>query len=131
MEEAFIKSAGASNLNDRCYVSFGGLPPDQLKGAGKEFVDNYRKKFGADPEAYAIYGYESAKVALEAITRAGKKDRQAILDACRSIQDFDKGALGKWSFDENGDTTLTTISGNIVRGGKFEFVKLLGDQASP
>jgi len=71
------------------------------------------------PEAYAVYGYEAAKVALEAIKNAGKKDRAAIVQACLSIKDF-QGALGKWSFDANGDTTLRTISGNVVRGGKFE-----------
>lgn len=124
-EEAFIKSAGAENLNDRCYVTFGGLPPEKLTGKGKEFVDNYQKKFGKMPEAYAVYGYEAAKVALEAIRRAGKKDREAIRAACLAIKDFD-GALGRWSFDENGDTTNRTMSGQIVRNGKFEFVKILG-----
>jgi branched-chain amino acid transport system substrate-binding protein len=125
-EEVFIESAGADNLNDRCYVTFGGLPPDQLTGPGKQFVESYQKRFGGEPEAYAIYGYESGKVALEAIRRAGVKDRQAILDACLDIEDFDQGALGKWSFDENGDTTLRTVTGNIIRDGRFQFVKILG-----
>jgi branched-chain amino acid transport system substrate-binding protein len=125
MEEAFIESAGAANLEGRCYVTFGGLPPDKLEGPGKVFVDNYKKKYGSVPEAYAIYGYESARVALEAIRRAGVKDRAAILKAGLGIRDFE-GALGKWSFDANGDTTLKTMSGNVVKGGKFEFVKLLG-----
>ena len=31
------------------------------------------------------------------------------------------GALGTWSFTPEGDTTLTAMSGNIVKGGKFEF----------
>ena len=126
MEEAFIQSAGAQNLNDRCYVTFGGLPPEKLTGPGKVFVEKYQKKYGGTPEAYAIYGYEAANIALEAVRRAGKKDRAAIVEACLSIKDFD-GSLGKWSFDENGDTTLVALSGNVVRGGKFEFVKLLGD----
>lgn len=125
MEDAFISSAGALNLNDRCYLTFGGLPPEKLTGQGKEFVARYQKKFGGMPEAYAIYGYEAAKVALEAIRRAGKKDRAAIVQACLDIKDFD-GALGRWSFDANGDTTLTEMSGNIVKDGKFEFVKVLG-----
>lgn len=125
-EEAFITSAGAENLNDRCHVTFGGYPPERLTGKGKEFVDKYKAKFGTMPEAYAVYGYEAAKAALEAIRRAGKKDRDAIRLACLSIKDFEGGALGKWSFDANGDTTVTTMSGNIVRNGKFEFVKLLG-----
>jgi branched-chain amino acid transport system substrate-binding protein len=125
MEDAFIEAAGADVLNGRCYVTFGGLPPDKLTGPGKVFVEKYQKRYGTMPEAYAIYGYEAAKVAIAAIARAGKKDRAAIVDACLSIRDFD-GALGRWSFDANGDTTLTTMSGNIVRDGHFEFVKMLG-----
>jgi branched-chain amino acid transport system substrate-binding protein len=128
-EEALIESAGAENLNNRCYATFGGLPPDALTGRGKQFVEKYRARFETTPQAYAIYGYEAAKVALEAIRRAGKKDRGAIVAACLAIRDFDQGALGTWSFDENGDTTLTTISGSIVRDGKFHFVKQLGQPA--
>jgi branched-chain amino acid transport system substrate-binding protein len=127
-EEAFIESAGADNLNDRCFITFGGLPPDKLEGAGKEFVEKYRAKYNGEPEAYALYGYEAAKSALEAIRRAGKKDRAAIVEACKSIKDFE-GALGKWSFDENGDTTMRVLSGNTVKNGKFEFVRLLGQDA--
>ena len=62
---------------------------------------------------------------IEAIRKAGKKDRAAIIAAAFSIKDF-PGALGTWSVDENGDTTLAAISGIEVRGGKFQFVKLLG-----
>lgn len=125
MEEAFITSAGAENLNDRCFVTFGGLPPDKLTGAGEEFVKKYTDKYKAAPEAYAIYGYEAGKVTLEAIRRAGKKDRAAITQAALGIKDFD-GALGKWSFDANGDTSMKVLSGNVVKHGKFEFAKLLG-----
>ena len=28
--------------------------------------------------------------------------------------------LGKWSFDPNGDTSLTTMSGRQVKSGKFD-----------
>jgi branched-chain amino acid transport system substrate-binding protein len=129
MEDAFIRSAGAENLNGRCYVTFGGLPPEHLEGKGRQFVENYRSRFGGMPEAYAIYGYEAAKVALATIERAGKKDRQAIIDACLSIRNFDRGALGAWSFDANGDSTLRTLSGSIVKDGKFHFVKMLGERS--
>jgi branched-chain amino acid transport system substrate-binding protein len=125
-EEAFIESAGAENVNDRVFVTFGGLPANQLQGAGAQFVKTYRQLHGKDPEVYAVYGYEAGKVAVEAIRRAGVKDRQAILDACLAIHEFSGGALGTWSFDANGDTTLKTVSGNVIRDGKFEFVKLLG-----
>lgn len=124
-EDAFVSSAGAENVNDRCYVTFGGLPPEKLTGKGAQFVQKYQQKFGKIPEAYAVYGYECANIALEAVRRAGKKDRDAIRASCLGIKDFD-GALGKWSFDENGDTTNTTMSGQVVKNGKFEFVKILG-----
>jgi len=125
MENAFIKAAGPENANDRVFITFGGVPPEKQVGKGKEFVDKYIAKYKGLPEAYAIYGYEAAKVALEAVRRAGKKDRKAILEATFAIRDF-PGALGTWSFDDNGDTTLRTLSGSTVHNGKFEFVRLLG-----
>ncbi len=135
MEQAFIEAAGPENINDRCYITFGGLPaeafenatPDFIENnkAAKDFVDAYQKRFNRLPEAYAIYGYEAGKVAIEAIRRAGKKDRATIVAACLGIKDF-QGALGTWSFDENGDTTLRKLSGNTVHDGKFKFVKMLG-----
>ena len=126
-EDAFIDSAGADNLQDRALVTFGGLPPEKLTGKGADFVANYQKKFGKMPEGYAVYGYECGKVALEAIRRAGKKDRDAVRAAGLTIKNFSAGALGKWSFDKNGDTTLRTMSGNTVKGGKFAFMAVLGD----
>src|SRR4029453_3997485 len=103
--------------------TFGGLPASKLTGPGKAWYDKYKAKYGSEPEGYAVYGYEARKGAIDAITRAGKKDRAAIRDAVFATKDFDKGALPKWSFDANGDTTLTTMSGQQVQSGKFEFVK--------
>jgi branched-chain amino acid transport system substrate-binding protein len=123
-EQVFIDSAGAANLEGRCFVTFGGLPPEKLTGKGSEFVDRYRKKFGEVPEAYAVYGYEAACVALEAIRDAGVKDRRAITDAALAIRDFD-GALGRWGFDANGDTTMQTLTVSVVKGGRFELEQVL------
>ncbi len=124
-ETAFIESAGATNLEGNTFITFGGLPGSQLTGRGKTFYENYKKRFNAEPEAYAVYGYEAGKVALTAITRAGKKDRAEILKAVSETANVG-GALGDWSFDKNGDTSLVVMSGNTVKGGKFEFVKILG-----
>lgn len=121
-EQAFIDSAGAENVNGRAYVTFGGVPPEQVP----EFTQAYLKRHpGTTPEGYAVYGYECARVALEAIRRAGKKDRAAIVEAALSLRDFE-GALGTWSFDENGDISLQVFSGFVVDKGQFKFVKLLG-----
>lgn len=124
-ETAFIESAGKDALDGRAYVTFGGLPPQMLTGKGKEFYDAYKKKFQAEPEAYAVYGYEAARVALDAIKRAGKKDRAAITAAVAATKDFE-GALGKWSFDENGDTTMKVMAVEQIKDGKFVPVKIVG-----
>lgn len=124
-EDAFIQAAGASVLEGNVFITFGGLPADKLTGKGAEYYANYKKKYNSEPQAYSAYGYECGRAALEAIRIAGKKDRAAIAEACGKIKDFD-GLLGKWSFDENGDITLKMLSGNTVKNGKFEFVKILG-----
>lgn len=124
-ERSFIEAAGPQNVNNDTYITFGGVPPAQLTGKGKAFYEAYKAKYGNEPEGYAVYGYEAAKVVLTAVERAGSKDRAAIIEQIAAIRDFD-GALGKWSFDANGDTTLTTMSGNTVENGEFKYVKLLG-----
>jgi branched-chain amino acid transport system substrate-binding protein len=122
---SLMTSASNAVLENRVLITFGGLPADQQTGKGKSFVDGYRALHKADPEGYAIYAYESTKVTIDAMIRAGKKDRGAILAALRATKNFD-GALGTWSFDPNGDTTLMLMSGNTVIGGAFSFVKRLG-----
>jgi branched-chain amino acid transport system substrate-binding protein len=61
---------------------------------------------------------------VDAIGKVCKNDRAAIRDAVLATKEF-PGVLGTWSFDPNGDTTLTTMSGNQVKDGKFQFVSLL------
>jgi branched-chain amino acid transport system substrate-binding protein len=117
-EEVMIKNTGDDILvPGRFYATFGGMTTDRLAtGPGKEFVEKYKKLYGKEPsEAYAVYGYECGRVALEAMRRAGKKDRVAILREGRSIKDFDGAAGVKWSFDPNGDTTLQLMTGGTVQ----------------
>jgi branched-chain amino acid transport system substrate-binding protein len=116
-EQAFIDDAG--DAAEGVYVTFGGVPPTKLTGKGAEWYRAYKSKFNGEPEAYAAYGYESTKVALAAIEKAGRKDREAIRAAVFATKDYD-GVLGKWSFDANGDTSLVTMSGRQVKDGKFD-----------
>lgn len=124
-ETAFIVAAGKENLEGATYITFGGVPADRLTGRGAKFYESYKKTYGIEPEGYAAYGYEAAQVVLEAIRRSGSKDRAAVLAAAAGLNNF-SGALGTWSFDENGDTSLKTMSGNTVEAGSFKFDKILG-----
>lgn len=110
-EKAFIDAAGPELFKTlTCYATMGGIDVKELQGPGAEFVRRYREKFGKEPEAYAVYGYEAVKVFLEALKQVGKKDREELRKAVLATRDFDKGALGKWSFDADGDTTLMALT---------------------
>jgi branched-chain amino acid transport system substrate-binding protein len=124
-ETAFIESAGKEAVEGTTFITFGGVPADQLKGEGRKFYESFKATFNAEPEGYAAYGYEAAKVIIDAIKRAKAKDRSGILAAVAETKDF-QGALGAWSFDANGDTTLKSMSGNTVKDGKFVLSKILG-----
>ncbi|MBI3980164.1 MAG: branched-chain amino acid ABC transporter substrate-binding protein [Chloroflexi bacterium] len=120
----FIKTVGQAGQGT--YVTFGGSSVDQYTGKAADWLQKYRTKFKGDPDVYAIYGYEAMLVTLDAIKRAGTKEREAIRTAMLATKDFE-GVLGqKWSFTETGDTTLKTMSGMVIKGDKFEFVKFLG-----
>ncbi len=116
-EEAFLEAAGEAA--EGAYITFGGVPGPKLTGKGKEWYDAYKAQFNSEPEVYAVYGYEATNVALAAINKVCKADRAAILGAVFATKDFD-GVTGKFSIDANGDTTLTTMSGVQVKGGKFD-----------
>jgi branched-chain amino acid transport system substrate-binding protein len=76
---------------------------------GKSFLDAFKAKYGnASPDPYAIYGYEAMKLALDTIKGLGDKgnDKSAVLSALFATKDR-QSALGTYSFDQNGDTSLT------------------------
>src|SRR5262249_4481224 len=110
----------------KCYATMGGIDVKELKGSGAEFVKNYKAKFGNEPEAYAVYGYEAVKVFLEALKKVGKKDREELRKAVLGPKDFDKGALGKWSFDADGDTTMMALTVSEIVTNEVDG-KLVGD----
>lgn len=58
---------------------------------------------------------------LNAIERAGTKDRAAVTRELLATRDHD-GLLGRWSFDANGDITLRRTSRLTVEGGDFAFL---------
>ncbi len=100
-------------------MTYAGIPAAKLPGKGQEWYQSYKKKFNQEPESYAVYSYEAMKVTLDAIKKAGVKDRAKIRDAIAATKDYD-GVLGKWSFDKNGDTNLTDMTGLQVKNGKWD-----------
>jgi branched-chain amino acid transport system substrate-binding protein len=129
-ESEFLQAAGEAA--EGSFITSGAVPPDQLTGAGAEFITKYTEKYPDAPaEVYTAYGYEAAKVVIAAIERAAAKNpadvlalRALVLDEVKATKDY-TGALGTWSFDANGDTSLTDMSGLIVTDGEFKFDKII------
>lgn len=117
LESAFIEAAGA-DVAEGVYGTIAGSPRAKLPEAGQKFYTDYNAKFQSEPEAYAIYGFEAASVAIKAISTVCKADRAAILNAVYTTKNFN-GVLGTWSFDANGDTDLYAMLGNVVKDGKW------------
>jgi branched-chain amino acid transport system substrate-binding protein len=124
-ESAFSEKIG-SKAEKMTYITNPTLDPKLYPPAAQEFFKTFEEKFGKAPEPYAIYGYEAMKLALLAIQNAGDKgnDRQAVIDAFFQIKDRES-VLGKYSIDENGDTTLSDYGANRIENGALTFDKVI------
>lgn len=105
-------------------ITFASLPFEQLTGVGGKAYKLYKDKFKIEPTSYALYAYDGARIAIEAVKRAGKKEREAIRKAGLGLKNFE-GINGKFSFDENGDSDSKVMSGYGVEKCKFKFLQVL------
>jgi len=130
-EDELLKAATCdAALGVDMHITFASLPFEQMKGKGGEVYKAYKAKYNIEPTSYALYSWEAGSVVIDAIKRAGVKDREKIRAAIAATKDFD-GLNGKWSFDANGDTTMDIMSGfKVVKdsgpiGCKFDYVEIL------
>ena len=75
---------------------------------GKDFLTAYKAAYGtANPDPYAIYGYEVMKLGLDTIKSLGAQgdSKSAVLKALFATT-ARNSVLGTYGFDKNGDTTL-------------------------
>lgn len=83
---------------------------------GKMFIDAFSKEYNEPkPDPYAIYGFEAMDLVLDTIEAAGEKGktRDGFLAQLFQTKDRDS-VLGKYSIDENGDTSLTDYGLYVV-----------------
>ncbi len=113
-------------------VSIAVLPPEKYPPEGQRFFKDYAAAYDdASPDAYAIYGYEAMGLTLDAIKRAaakGKVDKAAVREQLFATKDR-TSALGTYSIDENGDTTLTDYGSYAVEDGELVFDETIKAQA--
>src|SRR6266571_643478 len=112
------------------YTSAAG-PASELPRA-KAFVEEFKKKFGKNPEPYAAEAYDAATVALKAVDAAvkgGKVSREDVATAVRKTKH--SGITGDIEFDSKGDRkkalyfVLQVVSDDPAKWGDNKIVKQL------
>jgi branched-chain amino acid transport system substrate-binding protein len=94
------------------WVNIADTPKNQV------FVQNYRTKYGIEPNIWAAQSYATVYILAKAIVDAQSTDPNAIRDALANITDIDT-VLGKFSFDAVGDAIYDPIA-LIVKNGEFQ-----------
>lgn len=126
-EPAFVQEATANGAKaGTVYATLPGASAEQLTGAGAAWLKDYKARFPNDNIAqYTHYGYETMTVVLDAIAKAGKRDRAAVLATLRAEKNVPGSILDPWSFDGNCDTSLRAISVQALdNNSKFTFKEL-------
>ena len=91
-------------------ITIPGVAPEEYPPAGQEFLKAYEAEYDEkNPDRYAVYGYESMSLLLDAVKRAGPDggDRAAV--------------VGTYSIDENGDITLTPYGVYRIKNDQLVF----------
>jgi branched-chain amino acid transport system substrate-binding protein len=97
--------AGAENMKN-VYFTTTSAPISALPAA-KRFAERYKAKFNKDPEGYSAYGYDAARVVIQAIANAirdgkgAKPARAAVAKAVRGVKFA--GITGAIAFNARGD----------------------------
>jgi len=112
-----------ADVAKRVLITIPGVAPEEYPPAGKEFLKAYEAKYGEkSPDRYAVYGYESMSLLLDAIKRAGENgdDRASVAKQLLATKDRE-GVFGKYSIDPNGDITLTPYGIYRIEDGALVF----------
>ena len=106
------------------YLSVAGFPPEQLTGAGKEFIDGFKADQGLDAvEPYTAYAAQAVQVLLDAIAKSD--GTRADVTAKLFETDIAGGILGDITIDENGDTDNNPVTVFVAEGGKLVTHKVI------
>jgi len=125
----FYRRLGAAER--RTHITSVAQDPRQLPARGQRFVRDYRREFGEAPDPYAAYGHTAMALLLDAIRRAGDgaDERARVVEETLDTSNLDS-AVGRFSIDDNGDTSLERIAGYRVRNAQLRFAASLRGQAA-
>jgi branched-chain amino acid transport system substrate-binding protein len=121
----FISEIGAE-AGANTYLTTPILPAGLYPHPAAQVLARYRRVFGSEGNAYALYGYEAMSAALLAIRRAGVRgnNRQAVVDQFFAIRNRNS-VIGRYSIEPDGETTLSSYGSDRVENGQAVFYKVL------
>jgi branched-chain amino acid transport system substrate-binding protein len=137
-----LKELRAKGMNQPVYCSDRIVNPEFLSIAGKladgivttcqynpssnhpqykAFKMNYTKRFGIEPDVFAVHAYDGANLIIKSIQKAGL-NRALIRDVLTDNKTFQgyEGASGKIIFDQTWNN-IRPIYIAKINNGKFEF----------
>ena len=112
-----------ADVASRVKVTVATLSPEEYPPEGQKFFDDFEAEYGeANPDPYAVYGYEAMRLVLDTCEQlaADCTDKQAMIDALFQTKGRES-VLGTYDIDENGDTTLTDYGVYTIEGGELQF----------
>ena len=123
-----IPMLAISGIYDEKYLEIAGQAADGTivsypKVKATEALEAFNKAYAAadfsDPAGpYAKYAYDATNILLQVIEEHGPDDREALAGAIREI-DYN-GALGRTTFDENGQTQVPVeVDIYVAKDGKW------------
>ena len=115
-DSAQLYAIGGSAL-DGCFFSNHYSPFDTDPKVQK-FVNDYKARYGAIPDALAATAYDAARIMFDAIKRANSLEGKAIRDALAATKEF-PGVTGKVTFNENRDAVKPIVMIEIKPGGTY------------
>lgn len=86
----------------------------------QKFLNDYKKRFGVEPDSLAALGYDAAMVGVAAMERAKDLSGPALRDAIAATKDFD-GVAGKINLDANRNAIKPAVVLKVA-GGKLQYV---------
>jgi branched-chain amino acid transport system substrate-binding protein len=116
VNESFTSQIGAAAANT--YMTTPVLPPDLYPPVAKRVLSSYRRTFGVEAGAYALYGYEAMTLVLDAVRAAGARgdDRQTVIDRVFATRNRNS-VIGRYSVEADGETTLSSYGVDRVSSG--------------
>jgi len=111
-----LYAIGGSALNG-CFFTNHYSPYDTDPKVQK-FVNDYKSRYGALPDALAATAYDAAHIMFDAMKRATSLDGTAIRDALAATKDY-PGVTGKVTFNENRDAVKPIVMIEIKQGGTY------------